>query len=85
MKAYALSVTSEQKKLQDAEKRYRQGRTDTDQLIQFEAQLSAAELNLELQRIELLGVEQKLRLLTGQLWDNIQYPALNLSEGNAAP
>lgn len=85
IQAYALSVTSEQKKLQDAEKRYRQGRTDTDQLIQFEAQLSAAELNLELQRIELLGVEQKLRLLTGQLWDNIQYPALNLSEGNAAP
>ncbi|MBI1422167.1 MAG: hypothetical protein GC149_01790 [Gammaproteobacteria bacterium] len=84
IRAYALSVSSEQKKLQDAEKRYRQGRTDTDQLIQFEAQLSAAELNLELQRIELLGVEQKLRLLTGQLWDSIQYPALNLTEGAAA-
>jgi len=85
IQAYVLSVSSEQKKLQDAEKRYRQGRTDTDQLIQFEAQLSGAELNLELQRIELLGVEQKLRLLTGQLWDNIHYPSLNLTEEDASP
>jgi outer membrane protein TolC len=85
IQAYVLSVSSEQKKLKDAERRYRQGRTDTDQLLQFEAQLSAAELNLELQRIELLGVEQKLRLLSGQLWDNIQYPALNLTEENAKP
>ena len=85
IQAYTLSVTSEQKKLKDAEKRYRQGRTDTDRLIQFEAELSAAELNLDLQRIELLGVEQKLRLLTGQLWDNIRYPALNLTEEDARP
>jgi len=85
IQAYALSVASEQKKLKDAGIRYRQGRTDTDRLIQFEDQLSAAELNLELQRIELLGVEQKIRLLTGQVWDNIQYPSLNLTDENARP
>lgn len=83
--AFEVSVASERKKLKDAEKRYRQGRTDTDQLIQFEAQLSGAELNLELQRIELLGVEQKLRLLTGQIWDKIQYPTLNLTEEDSQP
>jgi len=85
IQAFEQSVVSEQKKLKDAEKRYRQGRTDTDQLIQFEAQLSAAELNRELQRIELLGIDQKLRLLTGQLWHNIQYPPLNLSEEEPQP
>jgi len=85
VQAYVLSVSSEQKKLQDAEQRYRQGRADTDQLIQFEDQLSVAELNLELQHIELLGVEQKLRLLTGQLWNNINFPTLDLSEENSKP
>lgn len=85
IQAFVLSVGSEQKKLKDAEKRYRQGRTDTDQLLQFEAQLSAAELSLELQRIEFVGVEQRLRLLTGQIWDNIHYPVMNTSEGAVQP
>ncbi|HEY9052400.1 MAG TPA: TolC family protein [Gammaproteobacteria bacterium] len=80
--AYELSVRSEQAKLKEAEQRYRAGRTDTDQLIQFESQLSAAELALELQRIELARRDRRLSLLRGVIWKNIQIPNYDyLSEG----
>lgn len=72
--AYKVSVSSENRKLEDAENRYRTGRTDTDQLIQFEDQLSKAEFALELQRLELLKRHYNLRLLQGKLWDTINLP-----------
>lgn len=72
--AYQSSVNSEQAKLKEAEQRYRTGRTDTDQLLQFETQLSSAELALELQRVELLRRQYSLRLLSGDIWRNIQLP-----------
>jgi len=55
-------------------KRYRTGRTDTDQLIQFEDQLSQAEFALELQRLELMKRQYKLKLLLGSLWHTITLP-----------
>jgi len=75
LKAYNSSVSSEQKKLKEANQRYRSGRSETDQLILFESQLSVAELLLDLQRIELARRYQKLNLLRGRLWASI-----NLSE-----
>lgn len=72
--AYQDSVNSESKKLKDATERYRTGRTDTDQLIQFEDQQSRAELSLELQRIELTRRYYSLSLLTGSLWQSITLP-----------
>lgn len=72
LEAFKKSVSSEQAKLKEAVERYRTGRTDTDQLIQFESQLAGAELALELQRIELARRYNKLGLLRGLLWSNIR-------------
>ncbi len=74
LSAYKTSVSSEQAKLKEAEQRYRSGRTDTDQLLQFETQLSSAELELELQRVELLRRHHSLSLLSGEVWQKIQFP-----------
>ena len=73
--AYENSVKSERAKLNEAEQRYRSGRTDTDQLIQFETQLSSAELAFVLQRVELMRRRYSLSLLSGELWQQIQLPA----------
>lgn len=77
--AYEISVSSERKKLDDAETRYRKGRIDIDRVIQFENQLSAAELNLSIQRIELKRRLAKLDLLSGHVWRNVTLPKLDLS------
>jgi len=80
--AYQQSVKSEQAKLDEAEKRYRAGRTDTDQLIQFEAQLAGAKLNRELQQVELARRYQNLNLLRGLMWQNVDKSHLRMSEDN---
>jgi len=72
LKAYQKSVVSERDKLDEAVKRYRRGRADTDQLISFEEQLSEAELSFELQRIELARRYRNLSLLQGLLLKNIR-------------
>lgn len=72
LEAFRKSVSSEEAKMDEAVERYRTGRTDTDQLIQFESQLAGAELALELQRIELARRYNKLGLLRGLLWNNIR-------------
>jgi len=74
LSGYDRSVKSEQAKLAEAEQRYRSGRTDTDQLLQFESQLSAAELAYELQRVELLRRHYSLKLLSGRIWKQIRVP-----------
>jgi outer membrane protein TolC len=84
--AYDNSVKSEQAKLDEAEQRYRSGRGDTDQLLQFESQLSAAELAYELQRVELLRRHYNLNLLSGTIWKQIQFPEFDnlMLESNGA-
>ena len=71
LNAYKQSASSENKKLDEAIKRYKEGRADTDQLIQFESQLSLAELAVELQKIELLRRFYRLSLLRGEIWETI--------------
>lgn len=78
--AYLQSVKSENAKLNEAERRYRAGRTDTDQLIQFEAELAGAELAYELQRIELAHRDVNLDLLRGTIWKDIHLPEYQLPE-----
>ncbi len=80
LKAYRESVQSENRKLNEAEQRYRAGRTDTDQLVQFEAELAGAELAYELQRIELARRDGNLGLLRGRLWKDIRLPEYQLPE-----
>ena len=80
VKAYQSSVNNENKKLKEAEQRYKSGRTDTDQLIQFESQLSQAKLAYELQKIELNRRHYNLNLLLGLLWNNIKLPDYSFTE-----
>lgn len=83
LKAYRQSMKAEQAKLKEAEQRYRDGRTDTDQLIQFENQLAGVELAVALQQLELGRLQHALELVTGRLWTDIQLPQFDtlLSEG----
>ncbi len=68
-------VTAEEKKLRDAEQRYRNGRADTIELIQFENDLFFARLAMEQQRIDLIQKRFSLELLRGTLWDSVHLPA----------
>jgi len=74
IKAYQRSKRAEVKKLKDAEQRYKSGRIDIDQLLQFENQLSATDLSLNLQTMELQQRLMKLALIKGELWKNIKLP-----------
>ena len=74
IRAYHTSVRSERAKLNEAEKRYRTGRSDTEQLLAFETQLAAAELATENQILELLRDHFALQLLRGTLWQGIRLP-----------
>lgn len=65
-------LTTELKKMTDTRRRYRTGRTDTSQLIQFENELSFAEFSVNQQTIDLARKQHKLKLLRGTLWDEFQ-------------
>lgn len=82
LSAYKTSVKSEKNKLNEASDRYRRGRSDTDQLIQFESHLSNAELLRDMQKIELTRRYYKLNLLTGEVWDGIQVNEITAPEFN---
>jgi len=60
-------VEAEQKKFTAEMKRYRQGRSDTATLVQFEGELRNASLNAELQRISLQLAQQQLLWAQGIL------------------
>lgn len=72
--AYESSLKSETVKIDEASERYQSGRIDTDVLIKFEDQLSLAKLSLELQRLALMQRHYKLKIMLGQLWDEIRKP-----------
>lgn len=72
--AYEKSVSSEKQKVDEAMKRYRSGRIDTDVLIKFEDQLSLASYSLELQRIALVQRNYQLQIILGTLWETIKKP-----------
>ncbi len=81
--AFRESVAAEHKKLDEAMKRYRDGRIETDQIIEFESQLANSELSYELQGIELLRRYLQLALLQGNLWNDISLPVFNFEEYTA--
>ena len=74
LSAYEKSVSAEKQKLAEAEKRYSAGRAETDQLLQFEAQLSGSELALAFQQIELARRYLNLSVLNGSIWQTIHKP-----------
>lgn len=69
--AFKKSVYAEQEKLTEAEKRYKDGRIETDLIIDFESQLANAELSYELQKIELARRYYQLDLLRGAIWETV--------------
>ncbi len=76
VKAFASSVRAESAKLREATKRYKDGRIETDRIIDFEAQLSSAELAYELQKIELARRYYQLDLLIGSVWQTVVRPEI---------
>ena len=71
VKAFKKSVNAEHKKLTEATKRYKDGRIETDRIIDFESQLAKAELSYELQKVELARRYYQLDLLRGAIWETV--------------
>ena len=72
--AYEKSMKSETTKINEAMKRYRSGRIDTDVIIKFEDQLSQAKFSLEMQRISLTQRYYKLQIMIGNIWQQVKKP-----------
>jgi outer membrane protein TolC len=64
-------LVAEEKKLDEAQQRYRRGRTDTARIIDFERELSAAQLAVEQQRIEFARRRTALDVLRGAFWNAV--------------
>lgn len=62
---------SESLKLKEAEERFRTGRVDTAQLIQFQNELSFAELNYQNQKVDLNKRIIELQIYSGQFWEEL--------------
>lgn len=72
--AYEKSLHSETLKINEAMKRYRSGRIDTDVIIKFEDQLSQAKFSFELKQISLTQRHYKLQIMLGNIWHGVQRP-----------
>ncbi len=80
LSAFEESTQAEKKKLDEATQRYRDGRIETDRLIDFESQLAVAELSLDLQKIELVRRYHQLDLVRGMVWKDIQLPIFTINQ-----
>jgi len=81
--AYRRNVNDEHAKLDEAEKRYRNGRITIDQVIQFENETASSELELALQQIDYQRSYDRLRLLRGTLWHDVRLPDYLDGDGQA--
>jgi outer membrane protein TolC len=59
---------AEEQKMQDALQRYREGRSDTREVIEFENDLFASSLVYENQRLQLARTYALLNLQLGRIW-----------------
>ncbi len=64
---------SEAMKLKEAEQRYRTGRADIAQLIQFQNEYSFSQLAVQNRKVDLNSRIISLKILTGQFWDELQH------------
>lgn len=78
--AFGLGVKAEQKKLDEAVSRYRNGRIETDRIIEFESQLANAELSYDLQSIELSRRYHAIDLIQGSIWNEVKLPQFTFDE-----
>lgn len=80
LQAFRKSVKAERKKLDEAILRYKDGRIETDRIIDFESQLATAELSYDLQAIELSRRYHKVNLLRGSIWSELMLPKFTFDE-----
>ncbi|RLL52296.1 TolC family protein [Mariprofundus sp. EBB-1] len=81
--AYAKKqVVAEQRKFNAEMKRYRQGRSDTATLVQFEGELLNASLNAELQALSLQLAEKQLYWAQGSLLQDLGLNTAQLHNGD---
>jgi len=73
-------LATEREKMEETQYRYRNGRADTSQVIQFENELSFAELSVDQQEIELARKQHSLQLLRGNFWTANQLENTGLEE-----
>jgi len=78
--AFKNSVKAEDEKLEEALTRYKDGRIETDRIIDFESQLSVAELSFDLQTIELIRRYHQLNLIRGFIWKDILLPEFTFDD-----
>lgn len=64
-------LKSESLKLKEAEHRFRSGRADTAQIIQFQNEYSFAQLNYQNQKVDLNKRIIALQIYSGQFWDEL--------------
>ena len=67
-----LRLKKESLKLKEAEMRFRNGRVNTAQLIQFQNEYSIAELAYQIQKVELNKRVISLQIYSGQFWDKLE-------------
>ena len=70
------NLKSESLKLKEAEHRFRTGRADTAQLIQFQNEYSFAELSYQNQKIDLNSRVIALQIFSGQFWNKLTLESL---------
>lgn len=83
VKSAAKKLNSESLKLKEAEHRFRNGRTNTAQLIQFHNEFSFARLSLQNQKIDLSSRIAALQIFTGEFWN--AFPQINATPDNTVP
>lgn len=71
VKSANQKLLSESLKLKEAEQRFRNGRADTAQLIQFQNEYSFAQLAFQNQTVDLNNRIVALQIFTGQFWEEI--------------
>lgn len=71
VKSANQKLHSESLKLKEAEQRFKNGRADTAQLIQFQNEYSFAQLAFQNQKVDLNNRIVALQIFTGQFWDDV--------------
>ena len=71
VKSANQKLVSESLKLKEAEQRFRNGRADTAQLIQFQNEYSFAQLAFQNQTVDLNNRIVALQIFTGKFWEEI--------------
>lgn len=92
VKTAEKQLHSESLKLKEAEQRFRNGRTNTAQLIQFHNEYAFARLSLQNKKIDLNNRIIALQIYTGEFWNNFssnnaerEYATpKNIASGNTA-